>query len=189
MRSIVFLSLLPLMLVVTGCPPYGQDISPLVSAARQGDVGRIGALIQAGADPNRPAGVNGWTPLMHAIHKHQLAAARALIDHGADVNARIHEGETALHMAAGYGDTPMVEMLLEKGADVRAQMDDGMNALDLAVLGVPDIDKFTVADCQGSTIAALLRKAPDLKLQSRSGPLRALTVAKLRGCALEGALK
>src|SRR5260370_7058950 len=104
MRSIVFLSLLPLMLVVTGCPPYGQDIPPLVSAAREGDVGRIGALIQAGADPNLPAGVNGWTPLMHAINKRQLAAQRALIHHTADSNPRVPNAQNTPHMPADYAD-------------------------------------------------------------------------------------
>lgn len=176
-------------LATSACVPIGQNIPPLVSAARTGDVKQIATLIRNGADPNQPAGVNGWTPLMHAIHKHQLAAARALIDNGADVNARVHDDGTALHMAAGYGYTEMVEMLLEKGANPHAQMTDGMNALDLAVLGVPDIDKFTVTDCQGGTIGALLRHAPDLHLQGRSTAVRAVAAAKLRACAMTGGIQ
>lgn len=166
--------------------PAAHGITPLVSAARAGAIDVIPVLISLGADPNLRCGVNGWTPLMHAIHKHRLASARALLNGGADVNGRSDGGENALMMAAGYGYTDFVNLLLDEGADARARTPRGMNALDLAVTGVMDIDRFTAGECQASTIQTLRDRAPDLKLQGVSGLEKTLLMAKLKGCAILG---
>ena len=147
-----------------GCTIQPPD--PLAGAARSGDIQTITKLLAQGADPDSQSGVNGWTPLIHAIHKHQKASVETLIAHGADVNARAGtKGITALIMAAGYGYADFVQILLDKGADARAETSDGDSALAAAVSGVPDIDKFTLGKCQTATVAALLDKAPDLTLQ------------------------
>jgi hypothetical protein len=129
--------------------------------------------------------VNGWTPLMHAVHKNQIGAARALLDGGAPVDSRSRSGETALMMAAGYGYTPMVELLLAHGANPRAATLDGYNVLAAALGGVPDIDRFTLGACQAATVQALKRKDPSLRLPdnlwARVAQFSA-GVAKLRGC-------
>lgn len=125
-------------------------ITPLIGAAREGDAGEIGRLLRAGADPNLRGGVNDWTPLMHAIHKNRLGSVKALIAGGAGVNAASSIGETPLMMAAGYGNTPAVELLLASGADPRRKDHDGKTALDYAVAGVPDIDEFTAGKCRRS---------------------------------------
>ena len=36
--------------------------TPLIGAARDGDIHAIRVLIEAGADPNERGGVNGWPP-------------------------------------------------------------------------------------------------------------------------------
>src|SRR5579859_3233946 len=142
-----------------------QPDNPLIGAARSGDTKTIAALLAGGADPNQRWGVNSWTPLMHAIHKNQKGSVEALLAGGADVNARGgSQGVTALIMAAGYGYTGIVQALLDKGADPRTETTDGDSALAAAVSGVPDIDKFTLGHCQTATVAALLKKAPNLKL-------------------------
>src|SRR6185295_11583135 len=144
-----------------------QRPDPLARAARSGDTQTITTLLAHGADPNGQSGVNGWTPLMHAIHKHRKASVETLIARGADVNARAgKKGITALMMAAGYGYADFVQILLDKGADVRAETSDGNSALAAAVSGVPDIDKFTLGKCQTETVAVLLNKAPDLTLKN-----------------------
>lgn len=155
----------------------------LVGAAREGRVDLIPVLVKQGADPNQRAGVNGWTPLMHAIHKNQKGSVIALLDAGADVNARGDGALTPLMMAAGYGYTDIVNILLDRGADAHAQLPNGENALTLAVFGVADIDRFTVPDCQVSTVKALLEKAPDMRFVGPEGALRAVTIAKMKGCA------
>src|SRR5262249_30829295 len=144
-----------LFILLFGCG-FGRSLPPLVVAAREGRADRIATLAKQGADPNEQAGVNGWTPLMHAIHKNQKGSVIALLDAGADVNARGRGGETPLMMAAGYGYTDIVNALLDRGADARVEMSDGSNALTFAVVGANDIDRFTVADCQGPTVKALL---------------------------------
>ena len=59
----------------------------------------------------------------------------------------------------------------------------GANALTLAVLGAPDIDRFTFGDCQGPTIRVLITRVPDLKLGGSPRAMRAIAAAKLKGCA------
>jgi hypothetical protein len=55
-----------------------------------------------------------------------------LLQHGADVNARIpRTGWTALMLAGqwGHADTRTIELLIQHGADVNAQLYDGRTAL------------------------------------------------------------
>jgi ankyrin repeat protein len=170
-----------LAFLLAGC--NRQPDNPLVGAARSGDTHAITALLAAGADPNQRWGVNSWTPLMHAIHKYQKASVEALIAGGADVNAPSGgKDTTALMMAAGYGYSDIVQLLLDEGADPRAETTDGDNALAVAVSGVPDIDKFTVGKCQIDTVAALLKKAPDLKLKDNFYGRAARMAAHAAGC-------
>ena len=65
----------------------------LLTAVRQDDIARISALIESGADVNCAAPKTGYTPLMWAK---SAVATRMLIDAGADVHARDHQGHTPL---------------------------------------------------------------------------------------------
>ena len=160
----------------------GYGFTPLIWAARGGHVSVIRELLKHGANPELRAGVNGWTPLMHAVHKGQEAAAMALVDGGAAVDATDGRGTTALIMAAGYGYSGIVKGLLKRGANPYSATADGSNALTVAVGGVPDIDRFTVASCQASTVEALLDKAPDLRLQQNVSGRVARLSARLGNC-------
>jgi ankyrin repeat protein len=163
----------------------GRGLTALIICARNGSVPAAEALLQHGADPNRRGGVNDWTPLMHAIHKNQLGTVRALLDGGAQVDTRSRGGETALMMAAGYGYTPLVELLLDRGANPRAVASDGSNVLAIALTGVPDMDRFTLASCQAGTVLVLKRRYPDLHLPDNLWARVAQVaggVAKWRGC-------
>jgi ankyrin repeat protein len=162
-----------------------RGLTPLIIASRNGNTVAVQTLIRHGADPNLRGGVNDWPPLMHGIHKNRIDTVRVLLDSGADVNGRGRSGETALMMAAGYGYTPIVELLLDRGADTRAKMPDGANVFSIALGGVPDIDRFTVGACQIDTIKALKRKDPGLSLpQNLWGGAAKLSavLARLRGC-------
>jgi ankyrin repeat protein len=139
--------------------------SALITAARFGNRPAIRTLVDAGANPNQPAGVNSWPPLMHAIHKNRPAAVKELLNAGADVNYIGSNGGTALTMAAGYGYADIVQVLLAKGADPSLHMNDGFTALALAIMGVPDIDRFTVGKCQAETVRLLLEHSPELAAQ------------------------
>jgi hypothetical protein len=176
------IGLLSIALLLASCGTR-TSLPSLIGPAREGRADLIAELVKQGADPNERAGVNGWPPLMHAIHKHQKSSLIALLDAGADVNGRSQDGTTPLMMAAGYGYADLVNLLLDRGADAHAQLSDGMNALTFAVLGAPDVDRFTVGDCQGDTIRTLLQRVPDLRLRGSPRVMRAVASAKLKGCA------
>jgi hypothetical protein len=165
-----------------GCLPMGGGyMPPIIGAARNGDVKQLASLIDAGADPNVRAGVNRWTPLMHAVHKNQPGSVQVLLSHGrARPNERGGSGTTALILAAGYGYSHMVAILLKAGADPHLKANNGEDALSAAVGGISDIDRFTVGRCQIETVRALLAAAPDLKLNPTSGARR---IAKFAGCS------
>jgi hypothetical protein len=75
----------------------------------------------------------GYTPLMNAISagalENNTAFIQALIENGADVNAKSAHGVTALCYAAAAGNTNAVKILLEKGADVKAKGENGLTFL------------------------------------------------------------
>src|ERR1700741_5108433 len=56
--------------------------------------------------------------LFEAARKGDAAAVTALLDKGADVNAKFRYGTTALFKAAERGNTEVVKVLLARGADV-----------------------------------------------------------------------
>ena len=58
------------------------------------------------------------TPLMYAAAKGNIRTARALLDLGADVNARNSTGDTALRVAASDGTPDVAKLLLEAGGDL-----------------------------------------------------------------------
>jgi ankyrin repeat protein len=59
-------------------------------------------------------------PLHIAALAGDLAKVKALIEEGANVNAKNMWGETALHYAAEKGHKEVVELLIAKGADINA---------------------------------------------------------------------
>jgi ankyrin repeat protein len=173
MKLIVFA---PLFLA--GCGFLSGPISPLITAARSGDVAKINELATSGADMNAPGGVNGWTPLMHAVHTNQAGSVEALLNKGAIVD--LHAGgTTALVMAAGYGYTGIVKILLRHGADPRAAARNGQTALAAALEGSLDIDRTTAGQCQTETVEAIAESNPALRLAPDSSAIKA---AEKAGC-------
>src|SRR5689334_18503658 len=78
----------------------GGNMPPISAAAREGRVVELRALLDGGADPNEIDGrVTAWPPLMHALHKNEIAAAQLLIEHGADPDGAAPSGYSALMMA------------------------------------------------------------------------------------------
>jgi len=102
-------------------------------AAFFGHEGTVRALLARGANVNTPSGnAMQVRPLHSAAAGSHTGVALALIEAGADVNARQHGGFTALMSAAQNGNEELVAALLAAGADASARTDDGRTALDLA---------------------------------------------------------
>lgn len=111
------------------------------------------ALVKAGASPNAQCGANRLTPLMIvATHEKAeesgnvpvdggqflsdgvspLEVGQLLVSKGADVNAKGRGGVTALMIAAGYDNAPLIGLLIQGGAKADIRSDDGKTALDIA---------------------------------------------------------
>jgi ankyrin repeat protein len=153
-----------LLLLTLGACGWRSE-TPLVDAARNGDVAMLASLLDRGGDPNERAGINGWTVLMHAVATRQHATARALLDAGADPDLAGGE-RTALLLAAGLGDEEMVGLLLDAGADAQYQTADGFNALAAALLGSLAIDEPGADGCRTETVRMLRARAPALALSA-----------------------
>lgn len=96
----------------------GEDgVTALLAAVHAEETKAIEALVRAGADPNDPMSVFGsaWTPLHQAASKVLEESAKALLEAGADVDARADGGMTPLMLAAGHPHGATARMLLEAG--------------------------------------------------------------------------
>lgn len=141
-------------------PPYrslGQDrggdsmltigTTPLIRAAKSGDVAAIKLLLAHGALPDLPNSLD-ITPLMAAAglgsttidirgrfrnEQACVESARLLLAAGADLNATRNNGQTALHGAALWGWNEFVQFLASGGANLQAKDKDGITALDVAM--------------------------------------------------------
>jgi ankyrin repeat protein len=140
-------------------PPYrslGQDrggdsmltvgTTPLIRAAKSGDVEAVKLLLAHGAMPDLPNNL-GITPLMSAAgigsttldirgrfrnEQMCLEVGKLLLAAGADVNARRDNGQTALHGAAQWGWTQYAKQLAASGAQLEAKDRNGATPLDIA---------------------------------------------------------
>jgi ankyrin repeat protein len=120
--------------------------TPLLRAAKAGDIAAMKLLIAHGANVNLPT-ATGITPLMAAAgngssaldtrgrYKTQSQAVDAvgvLVAARADINARAHNGQTALHGAAGWGWNDLVKALAANDIDLFAKDAQGRTAADIA---------------------------------------------------------
>lgn len=108
----------------------GGGLTPMVFAAREGDLESTKLLVAAGADVNQTTEY-GWTPLLVAANNRHYKLASWLVEHGANVNLANKGGWTPLYLATDNrniegGDFPVpkpdmdhldfIRVLLEHGA-------------------------------------------------------------------------
>ena len=108
-------------------------MAPIHIAAFAGRVDTVKLLLAKGVAVDTPT-KNKFhsTPLLHAALTKQLAAARTLLDAGANVEASEEGGLRALHLAAESGDLEMIRLLVDHHATIDAKADDGSTPAALA---------------------------------------------------------
>jgi ankyrin repeat protein len=151
-------------------PMLNIGVTPLIRAAKAGDIPVVKLLLQYGALPNLP-NYNGDTPLMAACGKgwinsptrgafytedQALEVYSLLRAAGADVNARTRFNETALHSAALRGWHRIIERLVADGAELDVVDNNGLSPIDFALGRIPKGFNERVPERRVET-AALLR--------------------------------
>ena len=120
--------------------------TPLLRAAKAGDIPAMKLLLAHGANPNLPQEA-GVTPVMAAAgngslnldtrgryktEEDAIEATNILVAAGADINAHDNGGQTALHGAASWGWNGEIKALLAHNADLLAKDSRGRTAADIA---------------------------------------------------------
>lgn len=81
----------------------------------------VQALVRAGADVNRRCGVKQCTALHMAARRGTVEVAKALLDCGADLEARDTRGDTPLRRSVNCDKTEVAALLLSRGADIHSE--------------------------------------------------------------------
>ncbi len=89
-------------------------------------------LIRHGANVNQVIGVGGMTPLHMSARRGTASIAEALLDAGADIEARDKNGETPLRRAVNCDQARVVGLLLSRGANPRSTDKNGRTPIDAA---------------------------------------------------------
>jgi ankyrin repeat protein len=107
--------------------------TPLMEAARRGNLATVRALLSKNANPNARESNGGQNALMWAVSQRQSAVIEELLKHGADVQAASKTGFTPLMFAAQQGDEDSARILLRAGAKPNdAQPKTGLTPLMIA---------------------------------------------------------
>lgn len=108
--------------------------TPLIFAARSGNLEAVNALLDAGADIHA-VDHHGSTALHRAAFGGHRQVIRALVDAAAELEATDRYGRTALHVAADAGEIDSTRCLLKLGANTRARdgpLKDGQTPIEVA---------------------------------------------------------
>jgi ankyrin repeat protein len=102
------------------------DVTPLMSAATNGNIELLKLLLKYGAKPDYPTSGEG-TALMSATGHTEIF--KILINHGGNIHARDNYGRTVLIWAALHGTEEVIALLCKMGADPEVRDKGGNTAL------------------------------------------------------------
>lgn len=108
--------------------------TPLHLAAHFSKTGVVRVLMNKGAQVDALSENALRNTALHAAAAGQATeAAKLLVTHGANVNARQHGGWTPLHATAQSGALEFARLLIENGADVNVRGENQQRPIDLAL--------------------------------------------------------
>jgi len=130
MRFLFGICLAIFLVVWAGCRNKSED---LMTASANGDVGRVQQLLRNGAQVNQHTS-NGKTAIHYAAQSKNVLVVQALIQAGADVNAKSEGNVTPLMLSVdmAFGQPDISLALINAGADVNAADENGDTALIIA---------------------------------------------------------
>jgi ankyrin repeat protein len=102
--------------------PQSRRINRLRAAIQSGNAASVIAELDRISQSN-PNVLSGKSALHYACQLDNVDVVRAIVECGADVDARDHFRQAPLHVAAAHGHSKVAKYLLESGADVVARDD------------------------------------------------------------------
>jgi ankyrin repeat protein len=156
---------------------YGDDVNrkeeldstPLMQAARTGDVDAVKMLLDNHADidasDNRGRTALSWCLFMYKLSRlpRYTSTIRLLVERGTNIDHRDKAGRTYLMSAIDYDNPEIASLLISRGADVNAADFNGHTALMFAVKGT-----LTASDTD-QICAQLLSKRADRAAKNVDG--------------------
>jgi ankyrin repeat protein len=124
----------------------------LYDAAKRGDVARVTALLDRGADPNESGDEHGTTALTIAAFLGHLDVVRALLARGADVDRPNKFGSRPIFTAVTNAKLRVIGALLDAGASLSVEADDGLTPVMEAARSTPETLRLLIergADVNG----------------------------------------
>ncbi|XP_074113519.1 uncharacterized protein LOC141536705 isoform X1 [Cotesia typhae] len=124
----------------------------IFTAVELGFVNVIEELLKLGVSPNTVLSNDLIYCMLHIACLHrQDGVVKLLINKGADVNCRDHQGKTPLFYAIHNGDRKIIKILLRNHADINIQAQDGQTPLSISVENV-DVEIVTLLLDNGADI-------------------------------------
>ncbi|HBS48404.1 TPA: hypothetical protein DEO28_00185 [Candidatus Dependentiae bacterium] len=146
----------------------------IVEAIRLGNSTRLELLLRF-INPNFNIDADGWTPLHLAVLRGHVVCIHALINAGANIEAKDNEGFTPLHVAAMEGRAECVKVLADAGSNIDVQDDTLGTALHYAAIEGH-------ADC----VSALIKAGANIEAQGHTPSHKTTGITPLNMAATFG---
>nr|WP_308640145.1 ankyrin repeat domain-containing protein [Paenibacillus silvisoli] len=164
-------------------------IDDVFQAAQSGDAAKLNGILAARPELANEENGPGLTPLGYAAHFGNAAAAQALLDHGAAVNAVSHSkvpyipSNTALHAAiAGERSLEVIQLLLANGALTTVVDSNGHTALHVAAFHEDSVEIIRLLLEHGADVnAGQASGNTALALAAKQGNSRVAEFLRLHG--------
>ncbi|KAG9415094.1 hypothetical protein AC1031_008522 [Aphanomyces cochlioides] len=156
----------------------------LLKAAEEGDVTRVLALLEEGANPNYK-NEDRQAPLHEASAIGHIDVVKALLDHGAKPDVKDSYRKTPLYRASGAGHLDVVRALLDRGAFANSADKYGQTPLYWAAeRGHPNVVKELLTRGATADMANLDGTTP-LHWSSRKGHAEVVKILLAHGASVD----